>query len=65
MMGQADQHRSLRAERSVVVHPGTTQCVNVSWPMLANDEFWELSEQGMLWEFYGSNVCMEGGLDET
>ena len=35
-----------------MVHPGTTQCVNVVWPVLANVGFEELSEQGMLWEFY-------------
>ena len=37
--------------------------MNVSWSMLANEEFEELSEQGTLWEFYGSNVGVKGGLD--
>ena len=49
---QANEHRSLRATQSVVVHPGTTQCVNVSWPVLANVEFEESSEQGMLTRLY-------------
>ena len=48
-----------------MVHPGTTQHVNVSWPMVANVEFEELSEQGMHWEFYGSDGGLEGGLDGT
>ena len=33
--------------------------------MLANDEFVELSEWRMLWEFCGSESHMKGGLDET
>ena len=57
---QADQDRSLRAAQSVVVHPGTTQCVSVSRPVLADVEFEELSEQGMLWEFYAAYVGVAG-----
>ena len=48
----------------MVVHPGTTQCVYVSWPVLGNDEFLELSEQDMLWEFYGSKAGFDGELGE-
>ena len=48
-----------------VVHPGTVQGVRVSWPVLGNDEFVELSEWRMLWEFCGSESHMKGGLDET
>ena len=62
---QADHIQSLRVAKSVVVHPGTTQCVYVSWPVLGNDEFLELSEQGVLWEFYVSKAGMNGELDET
>ena len=65
LVGQADQNWSLRCTQNMVVHPGTTQHVRVSWPMLANEDFVELSEQGMLWEFYGAESDVQGGLDET
>merc|ERR1711994_1019967 len=44
---------SLECVQNVVVHPGTVQKVCVQWPVLTNDEFVELSEQRMLWEFCG------------
>ena len=31
--------------------------------MLANEEFEELLEQGMLWELYGSKAGVKGDLD--
>ena len=32
---------------------------------MANDEFAELSERGMLWEFCGTESHVKGGLDVT
>ena len=49
----------------VVVHPGTTQRVNVSWPMLTTNEFEKLLGQGMLWEFSGNELHMQGGVDAS
>ena len=45
----------------IVVYQGTTQHLSVTWPVLDNVEFEELSEQGMLCEFNGSNGGPEGG----
>ena len=60
--GPADHQWSLQCVQNVVVYPGTVQKVCVKWPVLANDEFVELSVWGMLWELCGGESNL---LDET
>ena len=40
--GEANVDRSLSVTESLVVNPGTTQCVSVTWPILDNVKFEEL-----------------------
>ena len=41
----------LRVAKSVVVYPGMTQVIKVVWPILGIDEFEEINNLGLVYEF--------------